>query len=42
MFVRNTGEILYFDKSKCEKNHFMGREKKNFKWTKQEKKYKKE
>jgi len=42
MFVKNTGEIFYFDKSKCEKNFFMGREKKKLKWTKQEKKSKKE
>ena len=42
MFVKNTGEIFYFDKSKCEKNFFMRREKKKLKWTKQEKKSKKE
>jgi len=42
MFVKNTGELFYFDKSKCEKNFFMGREKKRLKWTKQEKKSKKE
>ena len=38
MFVKNTGEIFYFDKSKCEKNFFMGREKKKLKWTKPKKK----
>ncbi len=42
MFVKKTGEIFYFDKSKCEKNFFMGREKKKLKWTKTEKKSKKE
>ena len=42
MFVRNTGEIFYFDKSKCEKNFFMGREKKKLKWIRTEKKSKKE
>lgn len=42
MFVKNTGELFYFDKSKCEKNFFMRREKKKLKWTKQEKKSKKE
>lgn len=42
MFVRNTGEIFYFDKSKCEKNYFMGREKKKLKWAKLEKKVKKQ
>lgn len=41
MFVKNTGEVYYFDKSKCQKNFFMGREKKKLKWTK-EKKSKKE
>ena len=38
MFVKNTGEIFYFDKSKCEKNFFMGRDKKKLKWAKAEKK----
>ena len=38
MFVRNTGDIFYFDRSKCEKNFFMGRKKKKLKWTKPEKK----
>lgn len=38
MFVKNTGEIFYFNGSKCEKNFFMGREKKKLKWTKTEKK----
>jgi large subunit ribosomal protein L24e len=34
MFVKNTGEIYYFDSSKCEKNFLMGREPKKLKWTK--------
>lgn len=38
MFVKNTGEIFYFDKSKCEKYFFMGREKRKLKWAKPEKK----
>jgi large subunit ribosomal protein L24e len=32
MFVKNTGEILYFCSSKCEKNYQMGRESKKLKW----------
>ena len=41
MSVKNTGVIFYFDKSKCQKNFFMGRERKKLKWTRQEKKVKK-
>ncbi|MBI1978542.1 MAG: 50S ribosomal protein L24e [Candidatus Aenigmarchaeota archaeon] len=41
MFVKNTGEIFYFDKSKCENNFSMGRDKKKIKWVKREKKIKK-
>lgn len=33
MFIRTNGEIFYFDRSKCEKNFLMGREKKKLKWT---------
>ncbi len=33
MFVRSSGEILYFCSSKCEKNYFLGREAKKLKWT---------
>ncbi|MBI2542962.1 MAG: 50S ribosomal protein L24e [Candidatus Aenigmarchaeota archaeon] len=41
MFIKNSGEISYFDKSKCEKNFFMGRNRKKLKWAKSEKKVKK-
>ena len=41
MFVKKTGELSYFDKSKCEKNFFMGRKKKKLKWARTEKKSKK-
>ena len=33
MFVRNDGKILYFCSSKCEKNHFMGRNPRKTRWT---------
>lgn len=32
MFVRNSGEILYWCSSKCEKNYMMGRNPKKLKW----------
>ncbi|MEM5794396.1 MAG: 50S ribosomal protein L24e [Candidatus Aenigmatarchaeota archaeon] len=32
MFVRNSGEILYFCSSKCEKNYLLGRDPKKLKW----------
>ena len=34
MFVKKSGEILYFCSSKCEKNYKLGREPKKLKWTK--------
>ena len=35
MFVFNTGKILYFDSSKCEKNLLkLKRKPRKFKWTK--------
>ena len=33
MFVRNSGEILYWCSSKCEKNYKLGRKAKSLKWT---------
>ncbi|MEM7825829.1 MAG: 50S ribosomal protein L24e [Candidatus Aenigmatarchaeota archaeon] len=32
MLVRNSGEILYFCSSKCEKNYLLGRDSKKLKW----------
>lgn len=37
MFIKNDGTILYFDKSKCEKNYFLGRMGKKLKWVKKKK-----
>jgi large subunit ribosomal protein L24e len=37
MFVKNDGTIYLFDKSKCEKNFFMGRESKKRKWSRAKK-----
>ena len=37
MFVKNTGEILYFCSSKCEKNYNLGRIGKKLKWTRRKK-----
>lgn len=34
MFVKTTGEILYWCSSKCEKNYMIGRKAKKLKWTK--------
>ncbi|MEM5801992.1 MAG: 50S ribosomal protein L24e [Candidatus Aenigmatarchaeota archaeon] len=34
MFVKNDGSILYFDKSKCEKYYFMGKNPRKLKWVK--------
>lgn len=33
MFVKKSGQILYFCSSKCQKNHRLGREGKDRKWT---------
>jgi large subunit ribosomal protein L24e len=33
MFIKNSGEILYWCSSKCEKNYNLGRKSKNLKWT---------
>ena len=33
MFVRNSGQVFYFCKSKCQKNWKMGRDGKNVRWT---------
>ncbi len=41
MFVKNTGQILIFCSSKCQKNWNMGREGKKLKWVVSEKKVKK-
>ena len=38
MFVRTTGEILYFCSSKCEKNYFLGRNPRKVKWVRKKKK----
>ncbi len=36
MFVRKDGTILFFDKSKCEKNYLkLGREPRKVRWTKE-------
>jgi large subunit ribosomal protein L24e len=35
MFVKNTGEIVYFCSSKCQKSYNLGRKK--LKWAKKEK-----
>jgi large subunit ribosomal protein L24e len=32
MFVKNSGEILYWCSSKCEKNYMMGKNPKKLKW----------
>jgi large subunit ribosomal protein L24e len=32
MFVKNSGEIVYFCSSKCEKNYLMKRDPKKLKW----------
>jgi len=32
MFVKTTGEILYWCSSKCEKNYMLGRKAKKLKW----------
>jgi len=37
MFVKNDGTVYFFDKSKCEKNFFMGREAKKRKWSRAKK-----
>lgn len=37
MFVKNDGSIFMWCSSKCEKNFFMGKEKKRLKWTKEKK-----
>ena len=34
MFVKKSGEILYWCSSKCEKNYKLGRRAKKLKWTK--------
>jgi len=34
IFVKNTGEILYFCSRKCERYYLMGRRKERLKWTK--------
>jgi large subunit ribosomal protein L24e len=34
MFVRNSGQILYFCGSKCQKNHAIKRDGKSVRWTK--------
>lgn len=34
MFVKNSGEILYWCSSKCEKNYGLGRKSRDLKWTK--------
>lgn len=35
MYVKNNGQVLYFCKSKCEKNLLkLGRDSRKFKWTK--------
>lgn len=33
MFVKNTGEIIYWCSSKCEKNYFLKREPRKRKWS---------
>jgi len=38
MFVRTTGQILYFCSSKCERNWKLGRDGKKVKWTKKARK----
>jgi large subunit ribosomal protein L24e len=37
MYVQNDGRILYFCKSKCEKNWSMGRSERKMKWAKKTK-----
>lgn len=37
MFVRNDGTVHYFDKSKCEKNFFLGRSPKKQDWIRKKK-----
>ncbi|MEM5798596.1 MAG: 50S ribosomal protein L24e [Candidatus Aenigmatarchaeota archaeon] len=37
MLVRNSGKILYFCNSKCERNFLLGRDPKKLKWTKPKK-----
>ncbi|MFH7880482.1 MAG: 50S ribosomal protein L24e [Candidatus Aenigmatarchaeota archaeon] len=34
IFVKNSGEILYFCSRKCEKYYLMGRKKEKLKWVK--------
>lgn len=34
MFVKSTGEIIFYCSSKCEKNYNLGRTGKKLKWTK--------
>jgi len=34
MFVKSTGEIIYWCSSKCEKNQSLGREPRKIKWSK--------
>ncbi len=42
MFVKNTGQILVFCGSKCQKNWKLGRVGKKLKWASSEKKVRKE
>jgi large subunit ribosomal protein L24e len=37
IFVKNSGEILYFCSRKCEGYYFMGRKKERLKWIKKKK-----
>lgn len=37
MFVKVSGDALYFCESKCQKNWNLGRQGKDFKWTKRKK-----
>jgi large subunit ribosomal protein L24e len=41
MFVRGSGQILYFCGSKCQKNHDMKRDGKKVTWTKKHEELKK-
>ncbi len=38
MFVRLSGEILYFCRKKCERYYFMGKDARKLKWTERYKK----